>query len=102
MIFIYCVFPDKKEAEETADFLVRKKLAACCNIFPIESIYSWQKKIEKGGEVVAIIKTKEANFKKIEKVILKNHSYDTPCIIEIPLARITKKYLDWANKNIST
>ncbi len=101
MIFVYSTFSSKKEAKEIGERLVRKKLAACVNIFPIESIYSWQRKIAKDKEFIAIIKTKKENFKKIEKFILENHSYNTPCILEIPIGRVTQKYLKWVDKNVS-
>ncbi|MDP2967410.1 MAG: divalent-cation tolerance protein CutA [bacterium] len=101
MIFIYSTFPNKKEVKEIGERLVKNKLVACVNIFPIESIYFWRNKIIKDKEFAAIIKTKKENFEKVEKFILENHSYDTPCIIEIPLGRITKKYLSWLGKNLS-
>jgi len=95
MIFVYSTFPNKKEAKEIGEKLVHKKLAACLNIFPIDSIYYWRGKIFKEKEFAAIIKTKKENFKKVEKFILENHSYDTPCILEIPVGRVNKKYLKW-------
>ena len=100
MIFIYSTFPNKKEAEEIGEKLVKRKLAACVNIFPIDSIYSWQKKIVRDKEFAVIIKTQKKNFKKIEKFILAKHSYTTPCILEIPINRVSQKYLKWLNKNI--
>lgn len=112
MIFIYSTFPTKKEAKEIGEKLIQKKLAACVNIFPIDSIYYWpssakasegkQKKIVKDKEFAVIIKTRKKNFKKVEKFILENHSYNTPCILEIPIGRVTKQYLNWLNKAIST
>jgi len=101
MIFIYSTFANKKEVKEIGERLVKNKLVACVNIFPIESIYSWRNKIIKDKEFAVIIKTKKENFEKVEKFILENHSYDTPCIIEIPLGRVTKKYLSWLGKNLS-
>jgi len=100
MIFIYSTFPNKKEVKEIGERLVRKKLAACINIFPIESIYSWQGKVVCDKEFAAIIKTKKENFKKIEKFILKHHSYDIPCILEIPIGQVTKKYLEWLAESV--
>lgn len=98
MIFIYSTFPNKKEARRIGERLVREKLAACVNIFPIEVIYAWQEKVAKDEEFAALIKTKKEHFKKVEKFILKNHSDDTPCILEIPVGRVTKKYLQWLNQ----
>lgn len=100
MIFIYSTYPSRKEAKQTAERLLREKLAACVNIFPVDSLYIWKGKIVKDKEFAAIIKTKKANFKKVEKFILENHTYETPAIIEIPLSRITQKYLNWLNKNL--
>ncbi|MDP2664314.1 MAG: divalent-cation tolerance protein CutA, partial [bacterium] len=101
MIFIYSTFPNNIEAAIVGESLVKKKLAGCCNIFPIESVYSWKGKVVKEKETAVIIKTEKKNFKKIESFILKNHSYDTPCIIEIPLSRITEKYSSWLKKNLT-
>lgn len=98
MIFVYSTFPNKKEAKRIGLALVRQKLAGCVNIFPIESVYWWQNRLKKEKEYAMIIKTNIQNFRKIEKFILKHHSYDMPCIVEIPLGRVTRKYLKWFNE----
>ena len=100
MIFVYIVCKNKAEAKKIGLSLVKKRLAACCNIFPIESIYWWNKKIVKDREIVLIIKTIKKNFKKIEKEAKKLHSYKTPCILEIPIKRVNLKYLSWLRKEI--
>jgi periplasmic divalent cation tolerance protein len=100
MIFVYSTFSNKKETREIGEKLVKNKLAGCVNIFPIESIYSWQGKIAKDKEFAAVIKTRKKNFKKVEGFILKNHSADIPCIIEIPVGRASKEYLKWLRKTI--
>ena len=100
MIFVYSTFPNKNIAKRVGERLVRKKLAACCNIFPIDSIYSWREKIVEEKEFAVIIKTRKENFKKIEKFILESHPDDTPCILEIPINRVTARYLQWLNKNV--
>lgn len=101
MIFVYSTFPSKKEAKEIGERLVNKKLAACVNIFPVESVYVWNNKTVKDKEFAAIIKTKKENFKKIENFIQDHHSYTAPCILEIPIGRVTQKYLKWLNEVIS-
>lgn len=100
MIFVYSTFPNKKETQKIGRELIKRKLAACVNIFPIDSIYFWNKKIVQDKEFAAIIKTKKENFKKIERFILEHHGYKIPCILEIPIGRVTKKYLEWLNKNL--
>lgn len=100
MIFVYFTFPNKKEAEKIGLALVRQKLAACVNIFPIESMYWWKSKLVRNKETAMIVKTKKQNFRKVEDFILRHHSYDTPCIIEIPIGRVTRKYLNWLSHQI--
>jgi periplasmic divalent cation tolerance protein len=100
MILIYIVCKNKTEAKKIGLVLVKKRLAACCNIFPIESIYWWNKKVVKDREVVLIVRTLKKNFRKIEKAVKKLHSYTVPCILEIPIKRVNSKYLDWLKKEI--
>ena len=101
MIFIYITCRDKKEAGKIGFHLVKKRLAACCNIFPIDSIYWWRGKIIKDREVVLIVKTLKKNFKKIEKEVKKLHSYVIPCILEIPIKKGSLEYLKWLEKEIN-
>ncbi|MFH1820395.1 MAG: divalent-cation tolerance protein CutA [Candidatus Nealsonbacteria bacterium] len=100
MIFVYVTFPDKKTAQKIGEGLIRKKLAACLNIMPIDSIYEWRGKIKKKREVASFIKTTSAKFKPVEKYILKNHPYATPCILEIKLGRIARGYLKWLKQGL--
>ena len=44
MILVYITNPDKKTALKVARHLLAKKLIACGNIFPAESLYMWQSK----------------------------------------------------------
>jgi len=101
MIFNYIVCKNKKEAKKIGLYLVKKKLAACCNIFPIESIYWWQDKIINDKEAVLIVKTLKKNFQKIEKEVKRLHSYKVPCILEIPIKRGGLEYLNWLEKEMT-
>jgi len=100
MIIIYSTFSDKKEAEKIAEGLLREKLAACVNIFPIGSVYLEEGKIEKCEEAAVFIKTRKINFKKVEKFLSKNHSYDIPCVIGIPVRKTNGKYFQWVKKTL--
>lgn len=99
MIFVYSTFTNGGEAEKIGEGLVQKRLAGCVNIFPINSIYRSDNKIIKDKEFAMLIKTKKDNFGRVEKFILANHSYKIPCVVEIPIGRITSKYLSWLISN---
>ena len=100
MIFIYIICKNKKEARKIGVSLIKKRLAACSNIFPIESIYCWQNKIVNDREAVLIIKTLKKNFKKVEKEVKRLHSYQVPCILEIPIKGGSLEYLNWLKREI--
>ena len=82
---IITTYADKEAAKTTAKQLVEERLAACAQMFPIESVYLWQDKLCDDNEVMLFIKSKTALFDKIAATIRKNHTYDVPEIIQIPI-----------------
>lgn len=93
---IYITNPDRKTAKKIALRLLKKRLIACANIFPVESVYWWEGKIENAKEVVLILKTKE-NFNKIKNEVKKIHPYSIPCIIKFD-AEANKEYEEWLKR----
>ena len=76
---------DKESAKSIAGLLVEKRLAACVQMFPIESVYFWQGKICDENEIALFIKSKTALFSKISELIREIHTYEVPEIIQIPI-----------------
>ena len=85
----------KDAAKKIANLLVEKRLAACVQMFPIESVYSWQGKICEDDEVTLFIKSKTALFDEISAAIKANHEYEVPEIIQIPIINGLPDYLKW-------
>jgi periplasmic divalent cation tolerance protein len=92
---IYATAPDEKAAEAIAEKLVGSRLAACANISPIKSIFRWKGKMEKSAEVAIILKTRNALAEKCEMEIKKNHPYEVPCIVKIPISGGNAQFLEW-------
>ena len=92
---IISTFPDKESAKKTAKLLVEQRLAACVQIFPIESVYLWQNKICDENEILLLIKSRTDFFEKIATAIKENHSYEVPEIIQIPISDGLPTYLKW-------
>ena len=78
MTLVYITCKGKKEAEKISMHLLKKRLIACANIFPIKSMYWWEEKIVNDKENVIIAKTSNRNFKKLESEVKKIHSYEIP------------------------
>lgn len=96
LIMVYITAPHKAEAEKIAAAVVADRLAACANILPsMQSMYHWQGKIETAEETVLIFKTRETLFARLCDKVKELHSYETPCIIALPVTAGSSDYLDW-------
>jgi periplasmic divalent cation tolerance protein len=88
--------PDLKTARRLARVALKARLIACANLIPrIESHYRWQGKIERGSEVLMILKTTQRCVAKLEKLIIAAHPYDTPEFVVIDLCGGNRRYLEW-------
>ena len=95
-VFVYTTYPSLVEAERIGRAVLEQRLAACVNILPgMISHYWWQGAIERGEEVVMIIKTRASLAEQVGTAVKEMHSYTTPAILVIPLESIDKNYLDW-------
>ena len=99
MIIVMCA--SGKEARRIADHLLRKRLVACANIISgVESKFWWKGKIDRAKEVLVIMKTKRALFKKAEYEIKRLHSYEVPEIIALPIIAGDRNYLNWIEESV--
>ena len=88
--------PDLKTARRLARAALKARLIACANLIPgIESHYRWEGKIERGSEVLIVLKTTAKCIGKLEKLIIAEHPYDTPEFVILDLRGGNKRYLDW-------
>jgi len=100
-IVVFITTANRGEAERISKVLLDARLIACANIIRgIDSRFWWKRKKEKAREYLLIAKTKKALFKKLIKVVKKEHSYDVPEIIALPIISGHKPYLDWINKSV--
>jgi periplasmic divalent cation tolerance protein len=90
--------PGKEQAEKIAMAALEARLAACVQIQPITSYYWWEGKIENADEQLIYLKTTKEKYKALETAILKNHPYDTPEILCLPVEGGLEKYLNWMAK----
>ncbi|MBI2655725.1 divalent-cation tolerance protein CutA [Candidatus Woesearchaeota archaeon] len=97
MALLYVICKDKKEAEKISAHLLKKRMIACLNMFPVRSMYWWNQKIVTSSEYAVLAKTNNKNYKKATDEIKKIHSYDIPCILRIE-AKANKEYEDWINR----
>ena len=77
-VLVYTTYPSVVEAEQAGRTLVERRLCACVNILPgMISLYWWQGKIDRGDEVVMIIKTR-AGLARVSGTLCKEVSVSLP------------------------
>ena len=95
-VFVYTTYPSVVEAERAGRALVEQRLCACVNILPgMISHYWWQGAVERGEEVVMIIKTRASLAQQVSLAVKEMHSYSTPAILVLPIESVDPGYLDW-------
>ncbi len=95
-VFVYTTYPSVVEAERAGRTLVERRLCACVNILPgMVSLYWWQGAIERGEEVVMIIKTRAALAEAVRAAVKEMHSYTTPAILVLPIEAVDPDYHAW-------
>lgn len=90
-------------AEKLARQLIEARAAACVNqLAPCLSIYRWQDNIETATEVPLLIKTTQAAYPRLEKLIREAHPYELPEIIAVSVTAGLPAYLDWVSDETIT
>lgn len=78
-----------------AHAMVERRLAACAQITPIESVYRWQGRVEQAGEFRLLFKTRAALYAELEAAIRAMHPYELPAIHAVPTVQAFGPYADW-------
>ena len=100
-IQVFTTTSSREEAERIARVVVDKRLAGCVQIIgPIISFYWWRGKVERDEEWLCIMKSKAELFRELEVEIHKNHSYEVPEIIAVPIVLGSETYINWLEREL--
>ena len=84
-----------KQIKLVSYYWLKERLVSCCQINNITSSYHWKGKIEHAEEYLLQMKSKKELYNQIEKIILENHSYETPQLVVYDIIDGYKEYLNW-------
>lgn len=91
------------QARQIATTLLEKKLIACANLVPVNSLFFWEGKVQAEPEVLMVIKTTSAVFQeKLVEAIKSHHSYQVPEIIGMPVILGSADYLQWISDTVQS
>ena len=97
---VFVNVPSLDEAKAIAKSLVESKLAACVNIFPVHSIYSWKGELCSENSYNLLIKTDLDKFDILESKLRELHSDEVPEIIALPIVSGYAPYMQWMAEQI--
>ncbi len=97
-IVVLITTDSQEEVNKLSRGLVESKLAFCVNSIPgIQSTYFWEGKLCVDNEFLLIVKTRANRFDDLKLWVEKNHSYDVPEVIALPIVDGLDSYLQSIN-----
>lgn len=101
-LLVLVTAPDLKTARRLTQAALQARLIACANLVPkVESHYVWQGRLEQSAEVLMILKTTPARLAKLRGLIEREHPYDTPEFLALPVTSGARKYLAWVSAAVA-
>jgi len=101
LIMILITSGSEQDAKTIIEKLLKNRLIACGNLIgPISSSFWWKDCIETSKEYLILLKSRNDLFNKIEKEVLRLHSYEVPEMIVFPIIDGSKDYLKWINTSL--
>ncbi len=91
----YVTAPSGAAARKIARAVLEKRLAACANLAPIDSLYWWKGSLERAREVLILFKTRRALVPRLFDAVAAVHPYEVPCIVAYPMESGFPPYLAW-------
>ncbi|MBY8996240.1 MAG: divalent-cation tolerance protein CutA [Candidatus Thorarchaeota archaeon] len=92
-----------KNSKELARTLVEKRVCACVNIIPkVTSIYHWKDEIVEDSESLLIMKTDTKHIEVLWEAVKKDHPYEVPEYVILPIEWGSQDYLAWISQNVKS
>lgn len=95
----YSIVTTTVDSQAAADGIIARvlddKLAACVQVFPVQSHYVWQGQRRCDAEILLQMKIKTADWDALRQCIAAAHPYDTPEIVRVAIEAGDARYLKW-------
>jgi periplasmic divalent cation tolerance protein len=87
---------DPVRADAIVATLLALHLVACGQrTTPVISHYRWKGALEQAEEWLVLLKTRAELAEQVIDVIVRDHPYETPEVIVLPVIQGSPRYLDW-------
>jgi periplasmic divalent cation tolerance protein len=101
-LVVLCTVPDEPTAERLARGIVEARLAACVNVLGgVRSFYRWKGAIQDDRELQLVIKTRRARFEALATWLAREHPYEVPEVLALPVVVGASSYLRWLCEQVA-
>ena len=101
-IVVFCTCSTSEEATQIARKLVEQRVAACVNVLAgVRSFYRWKGAVEETNECLLVIKSSRELFDRLRLELEKNHTYDVPEVVAVPVVEGAPNYLNWLESELN-
>ncbi|MGA3108927.1 MAG: divalent-cation tolerance protein CutA [Candidatus Bathyarchaeia archaeon] len=94
-VVVFSTCGSRREAGLIARELVKRRLAACVNILPVNSFFRWNNKLQNESEWLLIIKTRSELFARLKTRICTINQSQVPEIVSLKINDGLTSYLKW-------
>jgi periplasmic divalent cation tolerance protein len=95
MIFIYTTCASEGEAKLLGKMIIEKKMGACVDYWPINSMYNGEKGFKELPQTMMMITTLEPKMEEVNDFMSHHHSYSVPLVAGLDVHRISRSYKEW-------
>jgi periplasmic divalent cation tolerance protein len=95
---VYVTCPDRATARSIAVALLERRLVACANLVPVESLYRWEGRIEEATEVAMFCKTRRELVPDVVAAVRGLHPHQVPCAVAFELGEGEPAYYAWVDR----
>lgn len=98
---VLCVCTSVASAEDArriATGIVRRRLAVCAQISPVDSCYSWQGEMQSEREYRIEFKTTAEGYAALEAAIRELHPYELPDIHALAVDQVFEPFAEWVEE----
>ena len=95
-LVVLTTLPSAATARRMAVRVLQMKFAACVNILgPAHSYFWWKGRVDHTREHLLLMKTRASRFDRLRRFLEKNHPYEVPEIVALPIRKGNAPYLKW-------
>lgn len=99
MLAVVTTVGTEDEARRLAVAVVERGLAACVQMNPVDSVYTWRGAVQQEREVRLLFKLRADGYVPLERAILELHPYELPAIFALPVDNAHGPYAQWVCQN---